>query len=289
MDFVEGLPRSGSSNAILVVVDRYSKFAHFIALHHPFTAFSVARLFMDNVYKLHGMPQAIVPDRDRVFTSSLWKTLFKLSGTELQLSSSYHPQTDGQTERVNQCLETYLKCFVHACPSRWSQWLSLAEYWYNTCPHTALGRSPFEVLYGFPPRHFGLDPTDAVAVPDLQSWLEERSLMHDLIRQHLLRAQSRMKRQADKGRSEREFTEGDLVFLKLQPYVQSSISRRSNQKLSFKFFGPFRVLARVGAAAYRLELPAYSHVHPVFHVSQLKRSPGNLQVTPSLPSDLVEF
>lgn len=128
MDFVEGLPRSGSSNAILVVVDRYSKFAHFIALHHPFTAFSMARLFMDNVYKLQGMPQAIVSDRDHIFTSTLWETLFKLSGTELQLSSSYHPQTDGQTKRVNQCLETYLRCFVHACPSRWSQWLSLAEY-----------------------------------------------------------------------------------------------------------------------------------------------------------------
>jgi hypothetical protein len=102
-----------------MVVDRYSKFAHFIPLLHPFTAFSVARLFMDNVYKLHGMPQAIVSDRDWVFTSSLWKLLFKLSSTELQLSSSYHSQTDGQMERVNQCLETYLRCFVHTCSSHW--------------------------------------------------------------------------------------------------------------------------------------------------------------------------
>jgi hypothetical protein len=83
MDFVEGLPRSGSANAILVVVDRYSKFAHFIALRHPFTALSVARLFLDNVYKLHGMPQAILSNHDKVFTSNLWKLLFKLSGTEL--------------------------------------------------------------------------------------------------------------------------------------------------------------------------------------------------------------
>lgn len=96
MDFVEGLPCSGSANAILVVVDRYSKFAHFIPLLHPFTALSVARLFLDNVYKLHGMPQA--SDRDKIFTSTPWKLLFNLSGIELQLISLYHPQTDGQTE-----------------------------------------------------------------------------------------------------------------------------------------------------------------------------------------------
>jgi hypothetical protein len=135
---------------------------------------------------------------------------------------------DGQMERVNQCLETYLRCFVHACPSQWVHWLSLAEYWYNTSSHSALGYSPFEVLYGFPPCHFGLDPTDAVSILELHTWLEERSLMHDLVRQHLLRSQACMKRQADKGRSECEFYEGDMVFLKLQPYVQSSVSRRSN-------------------------------------------------------------
>jgi hypothetical protein len=127
MDFVEGLPTSDRANAIMVVVDRYSKFAHFIALHHPFTASTVARLFLDNVFRLHGMPVSI--DRDRVFTSKFWQLLFSLAGTALRMSYSYHPQTDGQTERVNQCLETYLRCFVHACPNRWSSWLSLAEYW----------------------------------------------------------------------------------------------------------------------------------------------------------------
>jgi transposase InsO family protein len=148
MDFVEGLLTSGRANAIMVVVDRYSKFAHFIALHHPFSAATVARLFLDNVFRLHGMPVCIVSDRDRIFTSKFWQLLFSLAGTVLRMSSAYHPQTDGQTERVNQCLETYLRCFVHACPSRRSSWLSLAEYWYNSSPHSALGRSPFEVLYG---------------------------------------------------------------------------------------------------------------------------------------------
>lgn len=98
-----------------------------------------------------------------------------------------------------------------------------------------------------------------------------------------------MKCQADKHRSEREFCEGDLVFLKLQPYVQSSMAKRSNQKLSFKFFGPYRILQRVGATAYRLELPSSAQIHPVFHVSQLHSSPGHLQVSSQLPFELSAF
>ena len=101
MDFIEGLPQSGSFNAILVVVDKFSKFAHFIPLRHPFTAASVAKLFMDQVYRLYGLPRAIISDRDRIFTSNFWKCLFKATDSELQFSSAYHPQTDGQTERVN--------------------------------------------------------------------------------------------------------------------------------------------------------------------------------------------
>ena len=239
MDFVEGLPPSGSANALLVVVDKLSKFAHFIPLRHPFTAAIVARLFMDNIYQLHGMPLAIISDRDRIFTSAFWKTLFSIAGTTLRMSSAYHPQTDGQTERVNQCLETYLRCFAHACPSRWTQWIALAEFWYNSSHHSSLGRSPFEVLYGFPPRHFGLCPPTATPVADLSSWLDDRALMISVIQQHLSRAQTRMKRQADKHRSERSFAVGDWVFLKVQPYVQSSLARRANQKLAFRFFGPY--------------------------------------------------
>lgn len=117
MDFIEGLPVSGSANAILVVVDKFSKFAHFITLKHPFTAQSVAQLFLDNVYHLHGLPKSIILDRDKIFTILFWQSLFKAVGTSLCLSSSYHPQTDGQTERVNQCLKTFLRCFAHSCPS----------------------------------------------------------------------------------------------------------------------------------------------------------------------------
>jgi transposase InsO family protein len=101
MDFIEGLPRSGKMNAILVVVDKFSKFSHFLPLSHPFTALAVAKVFFSKVYRLHGMPMTIISDRDRIFTSNLWKELFKLAGVTLSMSSTYHPQTDGQTERVN--------------------------------------------------------------------------------------------------------------------------------------------------------------------------------------------
>lgn len=101
LDFVEGLPKFGHANCILVVVDSFTKYAHFIPLHHPYTAASVAKLFLDHVYKYHDMPLSIVSDRDRVFNSKFWQELFSLAGVQLQMSSSYHPQSDGQTERVN--------------------------------------------------------------------------------------------------------------------------------------------------------------------------------------------
>jgi len=113
--------------------------------------------------------------------------------------------------------------------------------------------------------------------------------MHDLLRQHLSRAQDRMKRQADKGRSEWEFQVGDRVFLKLQPYVQSSLAPRAHQKLAFKFFGPYSILQRIGKVAYRLDLPASATIHPVFHVSQLKQAVGDQVVSSSLPDDQAAF
>lgn len=136
---------------ILVVVDRFSKYAHFRALGHPYTSLSVAQLFMDNVFKLHGLPNSIVSDRDATFLSDFWRELFTLQGVDLQFSSAYHPQTDGQTEVVNRGLETYLRCICSECPNSWSKYLSLAEWWYNTNHHSSVNHTPFEVLYGYPP------------------------------------------------------------------------------------------------------------------------------------------
>lgn len=107
LDFVEGLPKSNRFDTIMVVVDKFTKYAHFIPLAHPFTALQVALCYLDNVYKLHGLPQSIISDWDRIFTSTIWRELFRLTDTQFLMSSSYHPQTDGQTERLNQCLEMF--------------------------------------------------------------------------------------------------------------------------------------------------------------------------------------
>lgn len=286
MDFVEGLPVSGGKNCILVVVDRFSKFGHFIPLKHPFTASVVAKAFMQQVYRLHGMPSVIVSDRDRIFTSQLWKHLFSLADVSLHMSSAYHPQSDGQTERLNQCLETFLRCFAHACPQKWLEWLYLAEYWYNSSWHSALQMSPFQVLYGYAPQHFGLDVLKPTPVPVLDDWLREKTVITALVRQHLARAQNRMKVAADKNRSERVFAVGDHVYLKIQPYVQSSLAPRANQKLAFRYSGPFPIIAKLGPVAYKLALLESCSIHPVIHVSQLKKAlPSSVSVA-QLPDQL---
>ena len=128
---------------IMVVVDHFTKYAHFVPLCHPFTAASVARAFWDNIIKLHGVPLSIISDRDKIFTSNLWRALLDAAGTKLSYSTAYHPQTDGQNERVNQCLEMYLQCAVHDTPKHWRKWLPTAEFWYNTSHHLSLNTSPF--------------------------------------------------------------------------------------------------------------------------------------------------
>jgi hypothetical protein len=120
MDFITGLPKSRNKSVIMVVVDHLSKYAHLCALQHPFTTSTVAQIFMDQVFKLHGMPHSIVFYRDPTFTSNFWQELFKLQGTQLHLSTTYHPQNDGQTEVVNQCLETYLRCFASEKQHQWA-------------------------------------------------------------------------------------------------------------------------------------------------------------------------
>jgi transposase InsO family protein len=204
LDFVEGLPHSAGFNSMLVVVDKLTKYAHFLPLAHPYTAAQVAQTYFDNVFKLHSMPAALVSDRDRVFTSHFWQALFRLSKTNMRMSTTYHPQTDGKTERVNQCLETYLRCFISSCPTKWSKWLPLAEFWYNTSYHTAIKTTPFQALYGHAPRYLGIT-ADSVPVKDLREWLQERQLMTAVLRQHLHRANNRMKHFADGKRSDRSF------------------------------------------------------------------------------------
>lgn len=151
MDFVEGLPKVHGKSVILTVVDRCSKYAHFIALSHPYTANSVARAFFDEIVRLHGMPSSIVSDCDPIFTSNFWKEMFCLARVKLQLSSAFHSQSDGQLEVVNHIITMYLRCLSGDRPKQWVQWLPWAEYCYNSSYQTALRATPFHVVYGCDP------------------------------------------------------------------------------------------------------------------------------------------
>lgn len=179
---------------------------------------------------------------------------------------------------VNQCMDTFLRCFANAVPNKWFDWLHLAKFWYNTTWHSTMQQSPFQALYGQSPRQLGIDSSSACFVTSLADWMQQKMAMQSLIQQHLARAQNRMKLRADKKRTERSFNIGDWVYVKLQPYVQTSVAPRANQKLAYRFFGPYKIEEKIGYVDYKLQLPAESTVHPVFHVSQLK---GAIPITHS--------
>ncbi|CAL0309700.1 unnamed protein product [Lupinus luteus] len=284
MDFIEGLPLSAGKQVIFVVVDRLSKAAHFMALAHPYTTANVAQSFMDNVFKLHGYPDSITSDRDPIFISKFWQDLFALQGVQLQLSSSYHPQTDGQSEVVNRCLETYLRCMCSDSPQQWLQWLPLAEWWYNTTFYTSIQATPYEIVYGQPPPIHLPYLSGGSNIELVDRSLTKRDEMLRLLKFHLRRAQDRMKQFADKHRSDREFEVGTLVYVKLHPYRQISVEHRVNAKLAPKYFGPYPIASRVGRVAYALVLPSHSKIHLVFHVSQLKKHVGAAITSTGLPS-----
>jgi len=201
MDFIEGLPKSEGYDVILVIVDRFTKCAHFIPIKHPFTAPAIARAVFDNVIKLHGMPKTIVSDRDKIFTSTFWKELFCLLGTCLMFSSAYHPKTDGQTKRVNQCLEMYLRCVVYDTPKKWKSLLAQAEFWYNSSFHSSLGYSPFHALYGYD-LSFGTGSMDQGTSTTVNEMVQEMKNQNLWPKEHLSRAQNKIKIAADRSRKD---------------------------------------------------------------------------------------
>jgi hypothetical protein len=188
MDFTEGLPKSKGHTVILVIVDRLTKYSHFLALSHPYTVQKVAALFMDNILKLHGPPSVITSDRDTIFTSKLWREIFNALQISLTFSTAHHPETDGQTERVNQCLEQYLRCMTFAEPTKWSDWLPAAEWWYNSSYHTTIKMSPFEALYEYPPPFLAQLPTPDQLSPEAQTTLTEKESMLKILQQNLAKA-----------------------------------------------------------------------------------------------------
>jgi hypothetical protein len=214
MYFIEGFPKVGDKSVILTVDDCFSKFAHFIALGHPYTAASVAKAFFDNIVRLHGLPYSIVSDRDTIFTSTFWSELFQLAGVKLPMSLAFHPQSDGQSEVVNRIITMYLRCLAGDRPREWLKWLPWAEFCYNTSFQTALRCSPFKVVYGRePPALLPYHPGTS-QVADIDKQLHARDEFLADIRDRLM-SQVTMKSYQDKHRREVEFHEGDWVWLRL--------------------------------------------------------------------------
>jgi hypothetical protein len=252
MDFIEGLPKVGGKSVILTVVDRFSKYAHFIALGHPYTATIVARAFFDGIVRLHGFPTSIVSDRDPVFTGHVWRDLFQMAGIKLRMSTAFHPQMDGQSEVVNKVIAMYLRCVTGDRLCAWVDWLSWAEYCYNTSFHTALRATPFEVVYGRPPQPILPYRPGSASTEAADDLLRSRDEVLAEVRQRLLQAQQLAKKYYDANHREVVFDVGSWVWLRLLHRTTQSLDPRSRRKLGPRWAGPFRVLERIGSVAYRL-------------------------------------
>lgn len=231
MDFVEKLPISDGADTVLVVIDRLSKYCHFIPLCHHFTAEVIANIFLDQIFKLHGLPDSIVCDRDKVFTRKFWTSLLNKLGVMMNFTSAYHLHSDGHTELLNQCMEAFLRCFSGDRPGSWKKWIRMVEYWYNTSFQASLGITPHEALYGVKPVLHNLGNLHDMIIPVAQDLLTQREQVLQQIKGSLIKAQHRLKFYADQRRSERVFCKGDWVFLKLQPYRQKTLAERFSIKL----------------------------------------------------------
>uniref|UniRef100_A0A8C1QKT9 Gypsy retrotransposon integrase-like protein 1 n=1 Tax=Cyprinus carpio TaxID=7962 RepID=A0A8C1QKT9_CYPCA len=267
LDFVTALPPSNGMTVVLTVVDRFSKAAHFIPLPKLPSAKETAVTVIDHVFRLHGLPMDVVSDRGSQFVSKFWQEFCKLLGATVSLSSGYHPQSNGQSERANQDLERMLRCLVAKNPSSWSQQLSMVEYAHNSLPVSSTGLSPFKCSLGYQPPIFPSLESE-VAVPSAHAFVQRCRRTWTRARETLLQAGGRMKAKADRHRSKPPvYVVGQKVWLSTKNIPLRSVSN----KLAPKFIGPFPVTKIISPVAVRLKLPpAYKRIHPAFHVSKIK-------------------
>ncbi|MCO5609163.1 hypothetical protein L7F22_063386 [Adiantum nelumboides] len=271
MDFVTGLPKTtGNYDSIFVIVDKLTKVAHLIRVKQTATAADIAQVFLKEIVRLHGIPARIISDRDAKFTSKFWQAMFQSLGTQLNLSTAYHLETDRQTKRVNQVIEDMLRAYCNQQPQKWIKFLHLVEFAYNSSHHRSLGMSPFKALYGqeclLPLRL--ADPT--LHVPAAKSTLEMMDQQLLIIRDNLKQVSDRQKSYADLHHSARSFSKDEWVFLRVKP-KRSSLKLGKFRKLAFRYCGPFEILRRAGEQVYKLALPPHMCIHNVFHVSLSKK------------------
>ncbi|KAA0053470.1 reverse transcriptase [Cucumis melo var. makuwa] len=228
------------------------------------------QLFFNHVIKLWGVPTSIVSDRDGRFIGSFWTELFSFLGTSLNISSSYHPQTDGQTKRFNYMLEEYLRHFVNARQKNWVQLLDVAQFCFNAQTSSSTGRSPFEIVSGRQPilPHL-VDHPFVGKNPQALNFTKEWKQTNDIARAYLEKASKRMKKWADKKRRPLEFQAGDQVLIKLR-LEQVRFRGHKDERLVRKYKGPVEVLKKVGNTSYRVALPTWMKINPIIHVSNLK-------------------
>ncbi|GJS97622.1 putative reverse transcriptase domain-containing protein [Tanacetum coccineum] len=261
--------------------------AHFLPIREDYKTEKLAKIYTNEIVARHGVPVSIILDRDGRFTSHLWQAFQEALGTRLDMSTAYHPQTDGQSERTIQTLEDMLRACVMDFGGSWDTHLPLIEFSYNNSYHTSIKCAPFEALYGRKCRSLVIWTEVGESQLIGPEIVQETTKKIVQIKERLKTARSRQKSYADKRRKPLEFQVGDRVLLKVSPW-KGVVRFGKKGKLAPRYVGPFEIVERVGPVAYRLKLPQeLSCVHDTFHVSNLKKCLAEPDV--QVPLDEIEI
>jgi len=257
MDFIVQLPLTRQGNdAIVVFTDRLTKRAIFHPTHTSATAPMIAKIFFATVFKNHGLPRVIISDRDPKFTSRFWQALFKHLGTKTAMSTAFHPQTDGQTERLNRTLEEMLRIYATYKQDQWDEYLPAAEFAYNNSKQTSTGFTPFELDCGqHPHTPITLGKKVITNVPAASDFIEHWNTMISTAKDHLREAQERQMKYANNHRRHLTFKLGDQVLLSMKNTNNPVDRNRPTKKLTPRFTGPYTISEVISPVVYRLDLP----------------------------------